>query len=729
MGLGGKHVKTSRKAAGFFLLVLACGADASAQTKSLTIEAIFGGELPAPSPSQVRWTPDGRLSFFFPSSNEGRDLVVFDPATGERRVVVGSAALREAAPSPSEAGVDEREYTRRTRFGVPDYHWSPDGTRLLFTSTEKILVHEVATGTTTHLAPEKRGVRDPKFSPDGKQIAFLYEHDLWVVSLSGGEERQLTFGGTDLILHGELDWVYPEELGVRTGYHWSPDSRHVAFLELDETLVPTYPLVDEVSRQATVDLQRYPKPGDPNPRVRVGFVSVARGRTAWIDRAAEYIPRIQWVDERSAAVQLLNRGQDELELVLVDPATGRSRTAAIEKDLFWLNVNDDLLFLDGGDRFLWTSERTGFRHVYLFEKGSSRALTGGDWEVSEIEGLDPARGQVYFSANRDNPIGADLYRVKLDGSGLERLTDGRGTHAIDMNPKATAYLDDYSAMEDPGRTVLRSLDGGRELPFHEEKSVSDYGVSPEYRLLDAPDGAKVGLLVLKPKELEPGKKYPLVAYVYGMPGFATIHDAWGGNRYLFHQFLVKQGFVVAQIDDRTSALRGHKYAALGDHNIGPVAVKDHEVAVEYLTSLPYIDSEHTAVWGWSGGGFTTTFHMTHTKLFQFGIAGAPVTDWHLYDSIYTERYMGVPEDDPEAYKRTSSLEGVENYSGRLLLIHGSNDDNVHPQNTTKLIDALIKKRKQFDLMIYPNETHGIRGTDEVIHLWTMVYEYMERNLR
>jgi dipeptidyl-peptidase-4 len=673
--------------------------------------------------------PDGRLSFFFPASAEGRDLVVFDPATGERRTEVGTAVLRAAAPSPSEAGVDEREYTRRTRFGVPDYHWSPDGSRILFTSTGRILVYELATQTTAPLAAEKRGILDPTFSPDGTQIAFLYEHDLWVVPVAGGQEKQLTFGGTDLILHGELDWVYPEELGVRSAYQWSPDSAHIAFLELDETLVPTYPLVDEVSRQATVDMQRYPKPGDPNPRVRVGFVSVSTGRTAWIDRAAEYVPRIQWVDAKTAAVQLLNRGQDELELVLVDPSTGRSRTAAVEKDPYWLNVNDDLNFLDA-DRFVWTSERTGFRHVYLFEKGTSRAITSGEWEVAEIEGVDAKRGLVYFTGNRENPIGADLYRVKLDGSGLECLTDGKGTHSVSMNPEATAYLDDFSSMTDPGRTVLRKIDGGRDLPFHEEKSVSEYGLAaPEYRLLETPDRAKVGLMVLQPKELEAGKKYPLVAYVYGMPGFATIHDSWGGSRYLFHQFLVQQGFVVAQIDDRTSAIRGHKYAALGDHNIGPVAVKDHEVAVEYLTSLPFVDGEHTAVWGWSGGGFTTTFHMTHTKLFQFGIAGAPVTDWHLYDSIYTERYMGVPEDDPEAYERTSPLEGVENYAGRLLLIHGSNDDNVHPQNTTKLIDALIKHRKQFDLMIYPNETHGIRGTDEVIHLWTMVYEYMDRNLR
>jgi dipeptidyl-peptidase-4 len=702
----------------------------AAAQRELTIESIFDGNQGASAPSQIRWTPDGNLSFLLATPGNGRDLVLFVTDSGERRVLVPSKELREMAPSPSEAGVGEREYTRRTRFGVPDYHWSPDGRSILFTSSGRILTYEVLSGTTSRLAPSKAGVADPKFSPDGRQVTFVFEHDLWIVPAAGGEERRLTHGGTDLILHGELDWVYPEELGVRTGYHWSPDSRHIAFLELDEALVPTYPITEEVSRQATVELQRYPKPGDPNPRVRVGFVEVESGRTSWIDRSAEYVARVQWADGKTAAVQLLNRGQDELELVLVDPDTGRSRSIHTETDPHWINVSDDLTFLDAGSRWLWTSERTGFRHVYLHEGGAARALTEGEWEVSEIEGVDERSAYVYFTANRDQPIGRDLYRVKLDGTGLERLTQGKGTHAIEMDPKATAYLDSFSSLSDPGRTTYREVTGSRGFLFHAGLSRDDYDlVEPEYRLLDAPDGARVALLVLKPKDIAPGQKLPLVAYVYGMPGFPTISDSWGGTRYLFHQFLVQKGFVVAQIDDRTSALRGHKYAVLGDHNIGPVAVKDHEVAVEYLTSLPYVDGEHTAVWGWSGGGFTTTFHMTHSKLFQFGIAGAPVTDWHLYDSIYTERYMGTPQDDPEAYRRTSSIEGVENYAGRLLLIHGTHDDNVHPQNTLKLIDRLIKNRKQFDLMMYPNETHGIRGTDEVIHLWTMVYEYLERNLR
>lgn len=702
-----------------------------AQPKKLTIEAIYGGELSAPSPSQVRWMPDGRVSFFL-STEGGREFRVFDPATGAQEVLVSADALRDIAPSPTQASKEEREITRRTRFGVPGYHWAPDGKSILFTSSGRIVLYDPSTRTTGQLAPSKSGVLDPKFSPDGSRIAFVYQHDVWMVPVGGGEEKQLTFGGRELILHGDLDWVYPEELGIRSGYYWSPDSRHIAFLELDETLVPTYPITEELARQATVDLQRYPKPGDPNPRVRVGFVDVESGATAWIDRAAEYIPRIHWVDSQTVSVQLLNRGQDRLELVLADPASGRSRSVLTETDPHWVNVTNDLTFLDGGRKFLWTSERTGFRHIYLWEgEGAElRPLTQAQWQVSGIAGVDDKKGLVYFTANRDNPVGEDLYRVNLDGSALERLTKEEGTHDIDMSPKATAYLDSFSSMTDPGRTTFHDLATGEEKPFHEEPKLGDYSlVKPERQLLDAPDGAKVGLLLMKPESLEPGKKYPLVAYIYGMPGFPTIRDAWGGNRYLFHQFLVQQGFIVAQIDDRTSSIWGHKYAALGDHNIGPVAVKDHEVAVEYLTSLPYVDAEHTGVWGWSGGGFTTTFHMTHTRLFKYGVAGAPVTDWHLYDSIYTERYMGTPAEDPDAYERTSSIEGAKNYGGRLLLIFGTHDDNVHPQNSIELIHALIENRQQFDLMIYPNKTHGIRGNNELIHLWTMVYDHLERNLK
>ena len=432
-----------------------------------------------------------------------------------------------------------------------------------------------------------------------------------------------------------------------------------------------------------------------------------------------------------------------------------------------------------------------------------RQLTEGDWEVFAIDGVDEDGGWVYFSANRDNPIGRDFYRVKLDGSSLERLTEGKGSHRIDLNPSASAFLDSFSAMTDTGRTTFHDLATDRSLPFHEQLAVDQLDlVEPEWKLLDTSDGAKVGLLLLKPSELE-NKKYPVLVYVYGMLGAPTIRDAWGGNRYLFHQFLAQKGYVVAVVDDRTSAIWGHKYAVLGDHNVGPLSAKDHEVAVNYLKALPFVDGERMAVWGWSGGGFSTAYHMTHTKLFKVGIVGIAgsrgdpeayertssvkaaanysgrmliihgtqddnvhpqntiqlvnalienrkqfdlmlypgkthavrgkdhslVTDWHLYDTIYTERYMGTPRGDPEAYERTSSVKAAANYSGRMLIIHGTQDDNVHPQNTIQLVNALIENRKQFDLMLYPGKTHAVRGKDQNIHLWTMVYEYLERYLK
>jgi dipeptidyl-peptidase-4 len=713
------------------LLLLELSAVDAQSARQLTIESIFGGELSSPSPSEVRFTPDGNLSFFLFGAG-GRALWLQDVAKGDRHVLLDANTSRELVPSPSQATHDERERTRRTRFRIPDYHWSPDGSQLLLTSSGQVVVYDVRSSRATTLAPEKHGVLDPKFSPDGRWIAFVFEHDLWVVPVAGGEERRVTFGGSELILHGDLDWIYQEELSVRTGYHWSPDSKRIAYLEMDETLVPTYPIVDQLSRQATVALQRYPKPGDPNPRVRVGVVDVATARSLWIDRTAEYVPRIEWRGAESIAVQLMNRGQDALELIYVDARTGQSRSALIERDPFWVDVTDDLRFLSGGDRFLWTSERTGFRHIYLYGGNGEleRALTSGEWEVSSIEGVDETQGVVYFTANRDNPIGRDLFRVRLDGSGVERLTDGRGTHSIRMSPRCDYYIDTWSAMMDPGGEKLVDIAKGHEVSLHEEMSLKDYDLSqPERRLLDTPDGAKVSVLLLKPPSLEPGRRYPLVVYAYGMPGFPRIRDSWDGTRWLFHQFLVQQGYVVALIDDRSSAVWGHQYAALADHNIGPLAVKDHEIAMEYLTSLSYVDGEHTGFWGWSGGGFTAAFHMTHTKLFNIAIAGAPVTDWHLYDSIYTERYMGTPDEDPEAYERTSAIAAASGYSGRLLVIHGTQDDNVHPQNTFQLINTLIQHGKQFDLMLYPNKTHGVTGRSETIHLWTMVFDYMERYLK
>ena len=522
---------------------------------------------------------------------------------------------------------------------------------------------------------------------------------------------------------------------------------------MDESSVPTYPITEQVSNQATVDLQRYPKAGDPNPKVRVGIVNIETGRTAWIDRAAEYIPRLQWAGAEDLSVQLLNRGQNELELIFVDPDTGKSSTVFAERDKHWINVTNDLTFLSNGREFLWTSERTGLRHIYLYDRSGKlvRQLTGlatgsvpiqvngepveariqPEWQVGSIAGVDEENGWVYYTANAINSIGSDLFRVKLGDPGkVELLGRERGTHRINMNLAATAYVDSSSAMTRLPRSRVNHLPSGRGTELSAARSLEEFDlVTPETRMLETKDGARVSLRLLKPARLEKNKKYPVVVYAYGMPGFPTIRDSWGGRRYLWHQFLVQQGYVVAQIDDSTSAVWGHKYATRGYHNIGPVAAEDHKVAIEYLKSLPFVDGERMGLWGWSGGGFTTTFHMTHTDLFKVGVAGAPVTDWRLYDSIYTERYMGRPQDDPEAYERTSAVKAAANMTGRMLLIYGTHDDNVHPQNTIQLMNGLIKARKKFDVMFYPNKTHGITGRDETIHLYTMIFDYLERHLK
>lgn len=726
-------MKTLIVIAGCALFVLSA-VDGTAQNKQkLTLEAIFGGSLSSPAPTELRWAPDGRrLSFLMPEEGEGRSLWILDISTGQKTQAISELQLQEMAPSPEQTSASERERTRRERYQIASYSWSPDGRRILLSSGGQLYLYDLSSRNAALLAGSKVGLGDPKFSPDGKWIAFVYRHEVWVVPSAGGEERRLTPGGGDLLLYGEPDWVYQEEFDVRTGYRWSPDSRRIVFVELDESPVPAYPLVDEIQLQSSVDLQRYPKAGDPNPKARVGVVDLQTGKTVWSDKTAEYIPRIDWADERAVVLQLLNRTQNELELVEIDSETGRSHSILIEQDSGWLDVGNDLRFLSGGRQFLWTSSRSGFNHIYLYDRNGKilRQLTKGEWMVYGIEGVDEPGGWIYYSSNQDSVLGRTLYRVKIDGTSTELITQGRGTHGINMSAQAVTLVDSFSSLTRQQEIIVRDLVSGKEMQLFRAHALDEFELAvPEMKLLKAPDGAAIRVLLYRSGKLEPGRKYPVLVYVYGMPGAPAIQDAWPGNRGLFHQFMVQQGFVVALIDDRSSAIPGHRYALSARCNIGPVAAKDHEIAVQYLKSLPYVDGNAVGIWGWSGGGFTVAYHMTHTNLFKAGVAAAPVTDWRLYDSVYTERYMGLPGEQSEAYERTSSVRAAADYAGRMLVIYGTQDDNVHPQNSIQLINSLIRNKKQFDLMVYPGKTHGINGAAESIHLYTMIKEFLERYLK
>ncbi len=706
----------------------------SAQNKeSLTLEQIFNGDLNESAPSELRWAPDGRrLAFFSSGEDRDRSLWLIDSVTGEKTRIASPDQVREMAPSAGQATISERERARRARYDIPSFLWSPDSKKMLMISGGQLHLYDIATHKSKLQASSKSDIRDPKFSPDGEWISFIYKHDIWMIPAAGGEEKQLTSGGSELLLHGDLDWVYQEEFDLQTGYCWSPDSHSIAFLELNEKSVPTYPIVDDLSPNATVDWQRYPKPGDANPSARVGFVNVTNGKTVWLDRMAEYIPRFTWADRQSAVIQLLNRRQNELELVEMNPVNGRSHIILKEQDRCWVDITNDLVFLSGGREFLWTSSRTGFRHIYLYSRDGElrKQLTSGKWVVFEISGVDEKKGWIYYASNEAETHGRHLFRIKLDGSGAEQVTDEPGSHEIHMNNSATAFVDSFSSLTRTPEINILDIESEKKFGLFRERSLEEFGLSvPEIKALKTPDGATIRILMYRPPDIRPGEKLPVLVYIYGMPDHPTIKDAWPGTRGLFHQFLVQQRFLVVQIDDRTSATPGHIYSTAAYRSLGPTAARDHESAVQYLKSLPYVDGDKLAVWGWSGGGFLAAYHLTHTDLFKFGIAGAPVTDWRLYDSIYTERYMGLPAQDSEAYDRASIVSAASNCQGRILIIHGAQDDNVHPQNTYQLIRALIESKKQFELMMYPGKTHGISGVAENVQLHTMIYQFLERNLK
>jgi dipeptidyl-peptidase-4 len=472
--------------------------------------------------------------------------------------------------------------------------------------------------------------------------------------------------------------------------------------------------------------------------VRLGAIEVKtagkrRARTVWVRKDDEYLPRFAWVHATRLAVQFLNRAQTELQLVFADARDGLASTVLVEKDPHWINVANDLKFLDERKEFLWTSERSGYRHIELYSYGGEkrRSLTSGDWEVAGIDTVDEQNGWVYYTSNEDNPIGSDLYRVQLDGTRKERLSSGQGVHAVDFNSQGTAYLDVSSSLKTVPQWRVLQVTGGEPKLLHQAHSLDAYGlVEPEIETIEAPGGSAIRILLLKPKTIEPQRKYPLLLYVYGGPHAPTIKDAFETRgRYLFHQYLVSKGYVVAQVDDRASAILGHRHEAALKRNYGPVALQDYLTAVEHLKKLPFVDGERVGIWGWSGGGFSTCFALTHSKAFRAGVAVAPVTDWRLYDSIYTERYMGPPSEEELAYRDTSAVRAAKDLHGRLLLVHGTADDNVHVQNTMRMVQALIDAGKPYDLQLYPGKTHGIYGTAARVHLFRTIEEYLERYLQ
>lgn len=727
-----------------FLLSLAHGpsivAQQAAHAGELTVGRIYG--QPSLSGRLTRgasWTPDrGKISFF-DVKGQGKEakteLWEMDAATGERSLLISAEKLELILPAP--AG-EQSQATGAGRHAPSQYQWAPGGEALLFEGANSLAWFELKSQTARVLVTGKDEISDLKISPNGQYVSFVRGHNLWLVSTADGKERAFTTGGTEEIRKGELDWVYPEELELFTAYWWAPDSNSIAYLEMNESKVTEFPLVNFESYTGEAEEQRYPVAGGNNPVVRVLVGSVNGGEPRVMDIGAEtdiYIPRVNWLqDAKRIAIQRLNRAQNELNLLIADADSGKTSVLLSEKDSAWINVSDDLQFLKDGKRFLWTSERSGYRHIYLYGMdGKEHAqLTKGDWEVSRIAGVDEANGVVYFTAKEKSPMESHLYRVALDGKGFTRITKDEGTHSVQVSPDAQYYVDTYSNSSTPQRQDLYRTDGAKTATLNENdvSELAQYHLSPmEFLTVAAKDGMALNCYLVKPSQFDPTKKYPVIVFTYGGPHAQVVMNAWQGPTLLWHEMMAQKGYVIFALDNRGSAGRGHVFEVPIHYRFGIDALSDQRDGVAWLKKQPWVDGNRIGIWGWSFGGFMATSAMLEAPDdFKVGFAGGPVTDWHFYDSIYTERYMGLPKEHEQDYVNCSPVKYAAGLKGKLLIAHGTGDDNVHYSNTLTLIDDLIREGKYVEVIAAPGRGHGVSDPPARKIVWDRVTQFFLNNL-
>jgi dipeptidyl-peptidase 4 len=724
----------------FFLsifLVTATFAVATAQ--ELTIQSIFApAGLTGRVPDTIEWSPDGKKVSYFLHQEQGdkADLYYIDVTSGKPAVLVASEKIAAMKP-PVTGSKDDREKDNRERYRVAGYHWAPDSEHILFDANGQLWYFTLASGKYVALSVHGESATDPKFSADGKSVSYIRKHNLVVKHIDGGGEKALTTNGDDNLLNGEVDWVYSEELEVRSNYFWSPDSRRIALLQMDQTKVPTYPITDFIPQHPTVYQEKYPKVGDPNPQVQLGVVNAGGGAVKWFhltDDKDIYMPRFGWVNDYVIWATVLNRAQNQLDLYFIDATSGKSRRVLSEKSDTWIETDNNLQFLKSGDRFTWPSWRDGHTHLYLysFDKANVLAdaklvnqITKGDFEVFDVEG--EVGNTLFVTTNAGDDRQRHLCSVKLDGSAFECLTKG-GTHEAKLAPNGQYFVDHFSSLMTPPQLSFCHV-GGTCNVFWQSKSVESLNlIAPQFVDFKAEDGTVLrGIIYLPPDSA--GKKVPLLNNPYGGPHGQSVRDMWGGANFLFNQILMHDGIAILVVDNRGMGARGKKFAAALIHNFGEVELKDQLASIDQaLQKFPQLDGSRMGWWGWSYGGYMTLEAMTHSDRFKAGIAVAPVTDWRDYDSIYTERYAGLVPQYEEGYKKGSPITYAANLKGHLLEIHGTSDDNVHMQNTMQMINAFINAGKQFDLQLYPRKTHSISGPGTRVHLYTRIREQFHREL-
>jgi dipeptidyl-peptidase-4 len=725
-----------------FALLLLCPAVARAQGKLLTIDDIYD---PAKKvsfsgvPAKERtWLGDGEHYLESMKRGNSTALMRVNARTGEAAPFLDSARMAVALGKIQGVSADEA----KSLANQESYKLNRAQTAVLLNVADDLVYYELNSDAATRLTTNAVEEAEEDFSPDGRWVSFVRGNDLYVVDVKTRAERRLTNTGNEKTLNGILDWVYEEELygrGNRRGYWWSPDSARIAFLNTDERPVRNFPIVDHIPRQQLLEDTPYPLAGDPNPLVRLGVVEAASGEPRWVD-ASGYEPtdllvvRVSWSpDSRRVVWQAQNREQTYLDLNAADPSTGRTTRLFRETTKAWVEAFDDnpRWLRDGS--FIWRSERTGWSHLYGYAADGKlvRQITSGPWEVRGLDAVDESGGWVYFHGTEHSHISEHVYRVRLDGAGLKRLSQAEGNHNPSFNPTATLFIDKWSDVNTPTQTRLFGSDGAQ-VRVIEENRVAALG---QYKLGKAElmrvktrDGFELEALMIKPPDFDPSKKYPVLEYTYSGPHAPQVKNSWGGSTYMWHQMLAQKGYIVWYLDNRTASGKGAESAWASYKNFGPLELRDLEDGVAYLKSLPYVDGSRIGIWGWSFGGYMTTYALTRSKQWKMGIAGGTVADWANYDSIYTERYMLTPQNNPAGYKAGSPLAEAANLSGKILLIHGAIDNNVHMSNTIQLAYEFQKAGHQFDLMLYPKSRHGVTSPLLLKHMRQMMTDFITANL-
>jgi dipeptidyl-peptidase-4 len=697
--------------------------DAPAQpTHSWTVNELYGGASPTGfPPSGISWSPDGNHATYI---DDHGNIMQVDVADGKLNQLIDHSKIA----SLLDAKISEQDRDHRGRYGEPDYIWSPDSQHLLFDTNGQLWLYDLRTGNNVQVGnSHMQSGDDPQFSPDGDSLSYIRDHNLFVQKVHGGAEHSLALTNTTdpNLLNGEIDWVYLEELDVRSNYFWSPDSKRIAYLQMDETHVPTYPITDWIPVHPTIEQQRYPQPGDPNPSVRVGIVSASGGNTLWIpiplSAGNDYIPRFGWVNDHVVWVEMLARDQKHMNIFFADARTGKVSLALAQSDPKYFTTHYDVAFFD--NQFIILSWRDGYTHMYRYtfnaaDPLSARAhladqLEHGDYEVSKVGTIDQTTNTVYYVSNEGNPLYEQVWAVRLDGSGKRLVTTMPGVHRVDFPPKGGAFIDTASNITHPPNVSFCTGQGNC-TPFWKSHPVEGHTlVPPQVVQLTAADGKTTlyGTLQLPAGQTTP-HSVPLIVNPYGGPGVGTSKDSWGGGGYYFNLLLAEHGFAVLHVDNRGMADRGRAFEQTAYHDFGPPQLADQLAAVDQvLAKYSQLDPQRLGFWGWSWGGTFTLYALTHSDRFLVGVSVAPVTNWRLYDSIYTERYMGLPSDNAKAYEDDSVINSAKNMHGHIAIFHGTGDDNVHFANTIQFIQKLIDAGVPYDYNVFPRKTHSIAGRD------------------